>query len=345
MTVPQHLLQETTMQRSTSSLARRLGRRSALTAVAVGLGLMAWQAPALAQGAWPNKPIRVVVPFPAGSSPDVIGRFWGERLQRELGQTVVFDNRPGAASIIGAQAVATAPADGYTLLYTVGNTTSLNPHVYTSLPYKVEDFAPVIRVLSVPYVMMVSANSPYRTAADVAAAAKANPGGVLFASYGVGSTPQAVMARFANTAGVKMTHVPYKDGGLTDMAAGLVHTSFEPATTAIPQLKGSRLRGVAVTSAKRLDSLPDVPTLSETYPGLVADSWHGLMAPRGTPPEVVNRLAAAMNRIIQTEEFRSRTQELGLQPAGGSPAEFQRFMVEDAKVWAKVAKDNEIKVE
>jgi len=327
---------------TTQDFQTRPLRRRSMAALACTLALP-WAVHA--QSSYPGKPVRVIVPGPAGSSADVIGRYWGERLQRALGQPVVFENRSGAAGNIGTHAVVTSPPDGYTLLYTVGNTTSLNPYIYPKLPYKVEDLVPVLRVLNVPYVMLASASSPYKTLADVVKAAKAQPRKLDYASYGVGGTPHVLMELFANTAGIELSHIPYKDIPLPDVTSGLVPILFEPATTAIPQIKSGRMRGLAATTAKRIGALPDVPTLSETYPGLVAVSWHGLFAPRGTPPEIVNKVATELNRIVQTEEFRSRVRDLGLELVGGTAADLQRYMVDDARLWSKVVKDNHIKAE
>ena len=325
-------------------LVRRLltyARLSALAALLTGLSL-----PFTAWGqSFPSKPIRVIVPFPAVSSPDVIARFWGDRLYKTLGQPVLIDNRPGASTIIGTQAVATAAADGYTLLFTAGGTTSINPHVFKALPYKVEDFTPVVRVVSFPFVLVVSGNSPLKTSQDLLLAAKERPGNLNYASYGIATPTHVAMARFLNAAGVTMTHVPYRDGGIADLISGTIAVSFEPATTATPFIKSGRLRGLAVTGSKRLEVLPDVPAVRETIPGFVVDAWLGILAPKATPAEAVSRLAAASQTIIQSGEFRDKANELGLLPVGGTPAEFQRFMTADSKVWEKVVKDNDIKVD
>lgn len=320
----------------------RLTRRTAGLAIATSFVLPSVVG---AQTGYPTKPIRVVVPVPAGSSPDVIARFWGDRLSRALGQPVLVDNRAGAATIIGTQAVATAPADGYTLLFTNGSTFSINPFIYAKLPYRTEDFAPIVSMVAVPFVLVVGGESPFRTMQDLVRAARERPGELSFASYGVGTTTQAVFARFAGEAGIRMQHVPYRDGGIADIAAGRVDASFEPATTAVPLVRSGRMRGLAVTSGRRLESIPDVPTLSEGFPGLVMDGWLGLLAPAATPPAVIATLAAASNRIIASDEFRLKVQELGLRPVGGSPAEFQRFMQEDARVWSKVARENHIQAD
>lgn len=316
-------------------------RRLACSALLAGLALpqVAW-----AQ-AYPGKPIRVVVPFGPGSSPDVIARYWGEKIARATDQPVIVENKPGASTIIGAQAVAAAPADGYTLLYTVNNTTSINPYIYKSLPYKPDDLLPVVRILSVPYVLVVSAGSPVRTTQDLINAAKSNPGKMNYASYGIGQGTHVAMARFLNSAGVSMTHVPYRDGGIADLIAGSVDTSFEPSTTAIPQIRGGKLRALAVSGPKRVDVLPEVPTVGETVPGFVGDSWHGVFVPKGTPQDVVAKLSSLSQAIIASEDFRRRLNEYGLIPAGGTPADFRKFLAEDANAWAKVVKDNNITVE
>lgn len=315
-------------------------RAGLLFAAACGAASLAWP-----NADYPTRPVRVVIPSPAGSSPDVIARIWANKLGRALGQPVVIDNRPGAATIIGAQMVATAPADGYTFLYTVGSTTSINPAVYPKLPYRFEDFVGVVRTVTVPYVLVVSAASPFGSTAELVGAARKTPGKLNYASHGVGQTTQVVMARFLQAADARMTHVPYKDGGIPDLISGRVAASFEPSTTAIPQIAAGRLRGLAVTGTGRLPVLPNVPTVAEWLPGFEADSWQGLLAPKGTPPAVIDRIAALSQEILGSTEFQARSRELGLMPVHESPAEFQKFMADDARVWAKVVKDNDIRAD
>lgn len=317
-------------------------RRAFLGALLAGLSL---PGPLLAQGSYPGKVIRVIVPFGAGSSPDVIARFWGERLSRALGQPVIIENKPGASTIIGAQAVATAPADGYTLLYTVNNTTSINPYIYKSLPYKVDDFVPVSRILSVPYVLVVSANSPLKTLPDLIAAAKSRPGELNYASYGVGQGTHVAMAWFLNATGAAMTHVPYKDGGITDVMSGLVTASFDATTTAIPLIQSGKLRALAVSGPKRIAALPGVSAIVETVPGFLGDSWHGVLAPRGTPQAVIDKLSAALREIVASDAFRQKLHDLGLIPIGSTPAEFASFLADDAQAWSKVVAANHIRAE
>lgn len=295
--------------------------------------------------AYPSRPVRVIVPAPAGTSPDVIARLWGERFAKATGQAVVVENRPGASTIIAAQAVATAQADGYTLLYTFNNTFSINPSVFRKLPYKAEDFAPVIRILSVPYVLLVSAESGIRTLADLLREAKARAGQVTYASAGIASGFHVVTARLLNEAGVSMTHVPYKDYFLPDLIAQRIDVAFDASTGAIPQIKGGKVRALAVSSARRIEALPDVPAISETFPGFVGDSWHGIFAPKGTPDDVITTLVAQSQRIVEAADFRIALRDVALTPVGGTAEQFRRFLAEDARAWAKVVKDNNITVE
>lgn len=332
--------------RSTSTARRSFAARALTLAACVAATVATFgTTPAHAQGAWPSRPVRVIVPFPPGTSPDVVARAWADKLRVALGQPVVIDNRPGAATIIGAQAAATAPADGYTLLYTAQNTVSINPFVYRNLPYKADDFVPITRVAEVPLLMIVPANSPVRTMADLVRVARESPGKLNFASYGVGQGTHVSMVRFLNAVGAKMTHVPYRDGGMQDVIAGNVDVSFDASTTTIPQIQAGKLRALAVSSAKRLDALPDVPTVGEMVPGFLADSWTGVLARKGTPPEVIARISAESLRIVASEDFRKRLQDVGLTPAGGSPADFAKFIEDESKVWAKVVSDNGISVE
>ena len=300
---------------------------------------------AQAQAKYPAKPIRVVLPFPAGTSPDVIVRLWADRLSKAEEQPVVVENKPGAATIIGAQAVATAPADGYTLLYTVNNTLSINPYVFDKLPYKAEDFVPVIRILTVPYLLLVPADSPFKTLKDLIAAAKATPGKLSYGSFGIGQGTHVAMARLLNEADVSAIHVPY-NAPQPDLIAGRIDMLIDAPTTALPLIKGGKIRALAVMGTKRLDTLPDVPTVAETLPGFMAESWHGILAPKGTPPEVIATLSRVSQRIVGAEDFRAKLHDYGLVPAGpNTPEDFRKYLVEDARIWSKVIRDNNIKVQ
>lgn len=324
---------------TSSNLSRR--RTLALT-----VGLVACTASAVrAQPAYPTRPVRLVVPFPAGTSPDVTARLWGDRFTRLTGQPVVVENRAGASTIIGAQVVASAPADGYTLLWTVNNTFSINPFVYRKLPYKAEDFTPVTRILSVPYVLVTSAESRIRTLADLVREAKARPGEMSYASAGIGQGTHVVMARLLNQAGVSMIHVPYKEAFVPDVIARRIDVAFDASTGAIPQVKGGKVRALGVSSASRIPLMPDVPAIAESYPGFVGDSWHGVFAPKGIAAPVLAALLGHSQRIVEAADFRAALLGYGLTPIGGGAEEFRRFLDDDARAWAKVVRDNGIVAE
>jgi tripartite-type tricarboxylate transporter receptor subunit TctC len=332
------------MARSESEATARVSRRAIVAAgcafAALTVAPVAW-----GQTRYPSRPVRLVVPFPAGTSPDVIARLWSERFAKLTGQPVVVENRPGAGTIIAAQAVAAAPADGYTLFWTVNNTFSINPSIYRSLPYRAEDFVPVTRILSVPFVLVVSAESPIRSLDDLVRAGKARPGAMNYASPGIGTSPHVVMARLLNTAGVTMTHVPYRESYLPDVIAQRIEVAFDASTTAIGNLKGGKVRALGVSSASRVDALKDVPPIAETYPGFVGESWHGVFVPKGTPDEIVATIVEHSQRIVDAPDFRATLTAYGLAPIGGTSATFRQFLTEDARAWAQVVKANNISVE
>ncbi|CAN7272720.1 tripartite tricarboxylate transporter substrate binding protein [Pseudorhodoferax sp. LjRoot39] len=312
---------------------------------AIALALLAAGTCALAQDRYPSKPIRVIVPFPAGTAPDVMARYWGDRVSKQLQQPVVVENKAGGSTIVGAQAVANAPADGYTLLYTASGTVTINPFVYKKLPYQAQDLVPITRMLSIPLVVSVSSQSPYKTAADLIKDAKAKPGNVSYASYGVGTVPHMSMAYFANSAGLKLNHVPYRDGGVTDLIGGRVDTAFSPIADVLQHIRAGRIRPLAVSSAHRLESLPQVPTVAEAFPGFEGDSWHGLFALKGTPQAVIDALGNVSRQIAASDDYRRFLAEQGLVPVGGSAADFVQVIDAESRRWAKVVKDNDITLE
>ncbi|MDD0812213.1 tripartite tricarboxylate transporter substrate binding protein [Curvibacter sp. RS43] len=320
-----------------------------LTRRASGLALLALAAtlgaPALAQDKYPNRVIKVIVPFPAGTAPDVMARFWGERLSKALGQGVVVDNKPGASTIVGTQQFVAAPADGYTLLYTASGTVSINPFAYKKLPYQASDLVPVIQTLSIPLVVSVANASPYKTLADLIKDAKDHPNKVSYASYGVATAPHVSMAYFANSANISLNHVPYKDGGLNDIVGGAVDTAFSPIADVLQFIKTGRVRALAVSSKTRLESLPQVPTVGEFFPGFEGDSWHGVFALKGTPQAAIDQISAASQKIVASDEYKKYLGSMGLVPIGGTQENFAAVLQSDSKRWVGVIKNNNISLD
>ncbi|MEH3087614.1 MAG: tripartite tricarboxylate transporter substrate binding protein, partial [Xylophilus ampelinus] len=299
-------------------MTRTCSRRAALGRL--GASAAALLAPPLhAQGGWPAKPIRIVVPFAAGVSPDVVSRILSEPLGRALGQPVVIENRAGAAGIIGAEVAAKSPGDGYTLFMAVNSIMGINPNVYTKLPYDTfRDFAPVTQVALVPYVLIAGPNQPFASLQDLVARAKARPGSIDYGSLGIGSGPHVVMEMMNNMAGIQMVHVPYKGSPLADVIAGQMPLAFEPATTAIPLVRSGKVRALAITSTARNAALPDVPAVAELLPGYDGDGWQGFYVPAATPRDIVRRLNAEIVAALRAPDVQRKLHEIGLQPVGSS---------------------------
>ncbi|MFC7737739.1 Bug family tripartite tricarboxylate transporter substrate binding protein [Roseomonas sp. GCM10028921] len=287
------------------------------------------------------------MPFPPGTSPDVVARMWVERFRAESGNAIIVDNRPGASTNIGTQVAATAPADGNTILYTVANTFSINPYVFPTLPYRAEDFVPLSRLLTVPHVMITPLGAPYDSVSELIRYAKANPGKVFYASYGVGSAGHIAMVQFAEALGLELNHVPYRDGGLNDLVAGNVQLSLEPTTNVVGWVRSGRIKAIGITTSQRSPQLPDVPSLHDTLPGITGNSWHGVFVRAGTPEPIVESLAALSQKVLADPAFRDKIAELGLPPApvSSSRRDFEEFLREDAKAYSAVVRANNIKVE
>jgi len=304
---------------------------------------------ALAQAPFPTKPVRLVVPFPAGGTTDILARAAAQKLSETLGQQVIVDNRPGAGGNIGAELVAKAPADGYTLLMGTVGTHAINPSLYAKMPYDhVKDFAPVILVAGVPNVLVVNPDLPFKTVADVVAYAKANPGKLNFASSGSGTSIHLSGELFKVMAGVQMTHVPYKGSApaLTDLIGGQVQLMFDNLPSALPQIKGGKLRAVAVTSTTRAAALPDVPTVAESgLPGFESSSWFGILAPAGTPKDIIAKINTDVQKWLSTPEAKEKLLGQGAIAAGGSPDDFAKHIQAETAKWAKVVKESGAKVD
>ena len=304
---------------------------------------------ALAQAPFPTKPVRLVVPFPAGGTTDILARAAAQKLSETLGQQVIVDNRPGAGGNIGAELVAKAQADGYTLLMGTVGTHAINPSLYAKMPYDhVKDFAPVILVAGVPNVLVVNPDLPFKTVADVVAYAKANPGKLNFASSGSGTSIHLSGELFKVMAGVQMTHVPYKGSApaLTDLIGGQVQLMFDNLPSALPQIKGGKLRAVAVTSTTRAAALPDVPTVAESgLPGFESSSWFGILAPAGTPKDIIAKINTDVQKWLSTPEAKEKLLGQGANAAGGSPEDFAKHIQAETAKWAKVVKESGAKVD
>ena len=327
-----------------SSPDSTMTRRSALGAI--GAAVLCPATSTVAEEGWPRRPIRLVVPFAAGNSVDVVARLLGDKLTGILKQPVVVDNRVGAAGIIGADNVAKSPGDGYTLLLGVDALMAVMPHINSKTPYDpFKDFVPITQLTSVPFYVITPPDQPYNSLPQLIEAAKVEPGAITYASYGVGSATHIRMEYLNNLAGTRMWHIPYRTSPLPDMMAGLVRVAFEAATTTIPLVRTNKMKALAITSTKRSAVLPDVPKVGETLPGFEADGWHALFAPAGTPQEVVAGLNTEVVKIMNSAEMKGRLAELGIEPVGSSVQDFQRYHQSEYVKWGKIAKDNNIRFE
>ena len=331
-----------------SILSAGLAALSAATLAAAALA----PSPARAQGAWPAKPVKLGVPYPPGGPTDIVARLVGQRLAERLKQPFVIENRAGAGGNIGAEAAAKAPADGYTLL--IGTTAhAINPSLFPNLGYDIrKDFAPVALLTQIPLVLVVPASSPASTVADVVAMAKAKGGALPYGSSGNGQSTHLAAEMFATMAGAPMTHVPYKGSApaLVDLAGGQVALMFDTMLSAMPQVKAGRLKAIAVTSAVRAPSAPELPTVAQTpgMPGLAgyeATAWNGLFAPAGTPPDVLAALAKAVAEVLAEPQTRQRFAADGAIVGAGTPAAFDAYVAKEIETWRAVVQRANVKVD
>lgn len=296
--------------------------------------------------AYPNKPVRIVVPFAAGGSTDVVARLLADRLSVEFKQPFLIDNRAGASGNIGAQVVAKAPADGYTLLMGTTGVLSINGHLYKNMNYDVvKDFAPVSYTSLITNILVVPVDLPVRNVAELVALAKSKPGGLSFASSGSGSSTHLSGELFKAMAGVYILHIPYRGSpqALTDVVAGQVNMLFDNAPSSMGFIQQGKLRALAVTSSKRLANLPDVPTLDEAgVKGYESLSWSGIVAPAATPQPVIAKLNEAIDRILKSEDIKRRLSGLGVEAVGGSPEAFARHIRIESDKWGKLIKSANI---
>ena len=323
-----------------------LHRRLTLKTIAA-LGLaMPWMA--MAQD-FPSRPLRMMVPFAAGGTSDVVARIVAQKLSTLLGQQVVVENRGGANGNIGTDLAAKAPGDGYNLLLSFDGTMAINPHTYKKLSFDPQkDFAPVMNVGNVPLIFVVHPSVKANTIQEFVALAKEKPGGIFYSSAGNGSTGHLTGELFASRSGVKMNHVPYKGGApaVQDVLAGQIQMLVTALPTVEAHLKGGKLRALAVSSSGRMPSLPDVPTLAESgLPGFDVRSWYGVFAPAATPPALIKRLNEDLQKVIADKDVRERFNTLGIEPLGGSSNDFAAVVRNDSARWAKVVSEAGITLE
>ncbi len=301
-------------------------------------------AAAVAQAAFPERPITLVVPYAPGGGADAAARLLATRMGARLGTSIIVDNRPGASGTIGASQVAKARADGYTVLYDA-TPFSINPHLFAKLPYARSALQPLSLVLLMPNVVVVKADSPVRSVADLAARAKAQPGKINFASGGSGTVQRLAAELFRQRLDLDMVHVPYKSGGpaIADVMGGQVDFMFGTMAATYPLVTGGKLRALAVAAPQRSARLPDVPTVSETViPGYQAYEWNGIFLPTGTPEPVAARLHQALSEVLQEAEVRQRLSDLGAQPMTSTPAEFAAFLQKEDAKWGEVVRKGAI---
>ena len=318
-------------------------RRGFLIAAIVAAAPVAWGQ------AWPSKPIKIVAPSTPGDAPDVIARLVADKLSIALGQQVVVENKPGAGGVVGSDAVAKAAPDGYTLIMGNAGSHGINAAVYAKLPYDIQrDFAPVSQVAIAPNVMVINPSVPANTVAEFIAYAKAQPGKLSYASGGNGSSAHMSMELFKSMAGVDIEHIPYKGSSpaLTDLVGGQVAVFIGNMPPTVPLVKAGKLRALAVTTKTRSALMPELPTIAEAgLPGYETVAWFGVLAPAGTPPDVVNRLSQEIGKIARSPEMREKLLAMGAEPVGGTPEEFKAVIDRDIAKWKPLAQKVGIKVD
>jgi tripartite-type tricarboxylate transporter receptor subunit TctC len=312
-----------------------------LCAVTLGLLTVAW---AQAQS-YPNKPVRLIVPFPAGGATDLFARTVSQKLGEKLGVALVVENRPGAGGTLGADLAAKATADGYTLLLSTSSTHSIGPNLNPRMPYDaVRDFTPIGHLGNAPSIMLVPNNSPAKTVKEWIDYAKKNPGRLNYASSGNGTIVQLSAELFKAQADVFVVHIPYKGTALAipDLITGKVDVLFDSLPTGMPHVREGRLRALGVTSLKATPLAPGVPAIADVLPGYESNTWFGLFGPKGLPPEVVSRVNTAANQALQDPEVMDKLQRFGIEPVGGTPAQFNTMLASESAKWKKIITERKI---
>ena len=322
-------------------MGRWFGIAAAAAAMSIAGGI------ASAQSSFPSKPVRIFVPYAAGGAVDILARTLGDVVSKQWGQPVIVENRPGAGGVIASQALAAAPPDGHTLIV-VASGHATNPFLYPKIPYDTfRDFAPVSLLASSPNILLVRADSPFKTLADMIAQARAKPGSLSFAHAGTGTSTHLAGELLKKLAGIDLNAIPYKGGApaINDLLGGQIPMSFNNGPESVGQLQAGTLRALAVTTAPRAPFLPDVPSLSETVPGYDTGVWWGLLGPAGMPSDVLAKLSQDFVAALNTDAVKERLAKLGAQPIGSTPQQFDAKIREDYEKWAPIIKAAGMKAE
>ena len=321
--------------------------RAAGVAACVSLAFIGGHAAAASQATYPAKPVRVIVPFAPGGGLDITARLIGQKLTQQWGQNFVVDARPGAATIVGTEIASKALPDGHTLLM-ITTTFAINPSLYKKLPYDpLKDFTPITQLNTQPNIIVVNPAFPAPSVKDLIALAKSKRGELTFASPGAGSAPHLSGELFQRMAGLQMVHVPYKGipPAVTDVLGGRVSMLFTTTISAAPHIKSGKLKALALTSAKRLPSMPDVPTIGETVPGYAAEAFQGVVAPAGVPRPIIEKLASEFAALVKSREIAERFEADGAIPVGSTPQQFSAFLRSEMQKWGKVIREANIQLE
>lgn len=326
-----------------------LPRRTLVAAACALAGAMALPAVAQGQASWPSHPVRLVVPFPASGATDLVARVVAQRMSQDLGQQLVIDNRPGAGGNIAASAVLSAPADGHTLLMCTTGTLSIQPHLLASMPFDPEkDFVPVTQIANAPYLLLVNPQLPVKNVKELIDYARSKPGELNFASSGNGTGGHLAGEMLKTRARIDMVHVAYKGTGtaMADVLSGQVSVIFDQPVSSMPNVRGGKLRALAVASPRRLPGLPDVPTVSESgVPDFDPVTWTGLCAAKNTPQAAIDRVQREVAKVIAQPEISQRLVQDGLEPIGSKPQDFRNFLAADKRKWGDVIQQGRIKLE
>lgn len=322
-------------------MKRRFLVQVALACLSVGGAASSWaQSPV-----YPSKPIRLVVPFPAGGATDIFARTLSQKLAEKIGASIVVDNKPGAGGTLGSDLVAKAVADGYTLLLATSSTHSIGPNLNPKMPYDaVRDFTPIAQVGYAPSIMLVPNSSPAHTVQEWIDYARKNPGRLNYASSGNGTIVQLTAELFKAQAGVFVVHIPYKGTALAmpDLISGKVDVLFDSLPTGLPHVRDGRLRALGVTTAQRTPLAPGVPPIAEVLPGYESTTWFGLFGPQGLRPELVSRINTAANQALKDPEVAEKLQKLGIEAQGGTPAQFGTMLASESAKWKKIINERKI---